>query len=240
MSDGRARDRRGVLVAVVIGTALIAASCGGDGGGGGGGGDAGQQELVGLFKVDPGECSGSEISGSYFRMIQSGGKLDGPFVTNGDSVCKDKSYTALSPGSDGGLITGELQGHPEPPMDEQGNGMADNVIQPQPWFAVAFACTTNSPDMQSEEEVPAPTITFDGKGTLSGEISAFSCAWNGQFFNQGAPKPDGESPGLTSPVTGTYDPDSGKYTLEWTSTVVGGAFDKFTGVWHLEGTFEES
>jgi hypothetical protein len=26
--------------------------------------------------------------------------------------------------------------------------------------------------------------------------------------------------------------------LEWASQIVGGAFDNFTGVWHLEGTLE--
>jgi hypothetical protein len=240
MSEGRVRGRRGALIAIVAGAALIATSCGGNGDDGGGTDSGGQQELVGLFKIDQGECSGSDISGSYFRMIQSGGKLDGPFVTNGDSACKDKSYTAVSPGSDGGMITGEIQGHPDPALDGKGNGTAANMIQPQPWFAVAFGCTTNSPDMQTEEDASPPKITFDGEGKLTGETTAYSCAWNGQFFNQGAPKPDGSSPGLTSPVSGTYDPDTGRYTLEWTSTIVGGAFDKFTGVWHLEGVFEES
>lgn len=243
MVDRPSRNGKRVLLALLATVAVVAASCGGDSGDGGGGGssdEGGQQELAGLFKIDPGECAGAEVSGSYFRMIQSGGKLDGPFVSNGDSPCKDKTYTGLRPGSDGGLITGTLQSHPDPALDDKGNGLASKIIQPQPWFAVAFACTTNSPDMQSEDETSPPVIRVDGEGNLTGDTSAFSCAWNGQFFNQGAPKADGSSPGLTSPVTGTYDADSGRYTLEWTSTIVGGAFDKFTGVWHLEGVFEKS
>lgn len=224
--------------------ALLASACGGGGGTGDGssGGGSDGEKLAGIFKVDPGECSGSEISGSYFRMVQSGGTIaDGPFVANGDSSCKDKAYTALSPGTDGGLSTVELRSHPDPAFDKKGNGLADSVIQPQPWFAVAFACTTSSPDPQSKEEVGVPEISHDGSGNLTGTTSAYSCAWNGQFFNQGAPKPDGSTPGETSDAaTGTYDPDTGAFTLEWTSTIVGGAFDKFTGVWHLEGTFEPS
>ena len=63
-------------------------------------------------------------------------------------------------------------------------------------------------------------------------------AWNGQQFNQGAPKPDGSSPGITVAPKGTYDPATGKYVLEWASQIVGGPFDGYTGVWHLEGTFK--
>ena len=75
-------------------------------------------------------------------------------------------------------------------------------------------------------------------GRLSGQLQAFSASWNKQFFNQGSPKPDGSTPGLTSLITGTYDADTKAYTLEWTSQIVGGPFNKFSGFWHLEGVFE--
>ena len=41
-------------------------------------------------------------------------------------------------------------------------------------------------------------------------------------------------------ATGTYDPETGAFTLEWTSYIEGGAFNGFTGLWHLEGVFEPS
>ncbi len=42
----------------------------------------------------------------------------------------------------------------------------------------------------------------------------------------------------TSPVTGAYDAETGAFVLEWSSQIVGGPFNDFTGVWPLEGTFE--
>jgi cell division septation protein DedD len=44
-------------------------------------------------------------------------------------------------------------------------------------------------------------------------------------------------PDNTAAASGTYDAATGRYTLTWTSTIVGGPFDKFAGQWHLEGTF---
>lgn len=228
-------DRRLVLVPLVL--ALVAAACGGgdgateaaDGGG----------VLTGVFRIEAGTCEDEGVtSGSYFRMVQSGGALDeGPFVGNGDSPCGDDTYTPLAAGSDGGLVAGDYQPHPDPAFDEDGNAVASQITEPQTWFAVDFALATNPTDPQTELEVPTPEITAED-GALSGDLSAFAAAWNGQHFNQGSPKPDGEQPGNTRPVTGSYDPDTGAYTLEWSSQIVGGPFNNFTGVWHLEGTFE--
>jgi len=39
-------------------------------------------------------------------------------------------------------------------------------------------------------------------------------------------------------ATGAYNPADHHYTLQWTSPIVGGPFNGFTGVWHLEGQFE--
>ena len=77
----------------------------------------------------------------------------------------------------------------------------------------------------------------------SAEIDAFvavSAYYGGEVFNQGAPKPDGSSPGSTAGPAGQIDPETGEFTLEWTSQISGGAFDGFTGVWHMEGVFEAS
>jgi hypothetical protein len=80
----------------------------------------------------------------------------------------------------------------------------------------------------------------DEDGQLTGDVSAIAASWNNEFFNQGSPKPDGSAPGLTTPVTGTYDPDTGAFVLEWSSQIVGGPFNDFTGIWHLEGAFTPS
>jgi hypothetical protein len=74
-------------------------------------------------------------------------------------------------------------------------------------------------------------------GQLSGDLRAFAASWNRQHFNQGAPKPDGSTPGITSGPSGTYDASTRRFTLTWTSQIVGGPFNNFTGAWHLTGTF---
>lgn len=244
------RGRRfGLRVALPLAAAaLLATACGGDdddastattSAPGETAAPSGPQELVGLFRVDPGVCAEAGVTaGSSFRMVQAGGTVaDGPFIENGDSTCGDKTWNPLLPGSDGGLRTGAYQPQPDPAFDAAGNAAAQAIVMPVPFFAVNFGVSTNETDPQTGEATSVPTITA-ADGALSGDLSAFAASWNNQLFNQGSPKPDGSSPGNTTAVTGTFDPATGRFTLEWTSLIVGGPFNDFTGVWHLEGTFE--
>jgi len=203
---------------------------------------SGAGPLVGTFKVTAGACtSGADVKGTYFRMVNAGGTpAKGPYVANADSTCTDKTYSALQPGTDGGLTTGAYQPQPSDPFDATKNGVADKIIEPVKFFAVGFAASTNAKDPETGKAVPEPTISVDENGKLTGKVAAVSVAWNGQQFNQGAPKPDGSSPGATAALTGTYDAKTGAYELEWASQIVGGPFDGFTGVWHFEGTFAKS
>jgi hypothetical protein len=194
--------------------------------------------LKGLFRVNPASCSGPQVSGSYFRMIQPGGTKDGPWVSNNDSVCADKTYTDLTPGRDGGLSTTGFQPQPGAAFDVAGSGTADRIVQPKGFFGTKFAAATNEKDPQTNSPTTVPEVVFDGAGKLSGNVSAYAAAWNNQHFNQGAPKPDGSKPGLTSGPDGTLDPTTKKFTLEWTTTIVGGPFNNFTGKWHFEGVYE--
>jgi hypothetical protein len=223
---------------VVLAVTLFAAGCGG-GDGNDAGADVGGGALTGVFNITAGRCSDAGVTtGSFFRMVQPKGKTStGPFVKNGDSPCGDKTFTPLSPGSDGGLVTGSYQPHPNPPFDGSGNGSAKALSKPQKWFAVAFSLATNPTDPQTKKKVEAPTIEYSG-GKLSGDLRALAAAWNGQHFNQGAPKPDGTSPGNTTAPSGTYDAETKAFTLTWASQIVGGPFNNFTGVWHLQGRFE--
>ncbi len=192
-------------------------------------------ELAGTFRIAAGSCSGG-ASGSYFRMILPTGNQQGPWIENDDSTCGDKTYTLLSPGTDGGLVAGSHQPAPTPGFDDKGNSLAARVIRPVTFFGVRFAASTNATDLQTGTATPAPALRVEG-GNLVGDLSAFDATWNKQSFNQGSPKPDGSRPGNTTPVTGTYDAGTGAYTLTWTSQIVGGPFNNFTGQWHLEGTF---
>ena len=184
-------------------------------------------ELVGTFSIEDAVCDdAANVSGSYFRMLQPGGTLDaGPFIPNADSACADTTFSGLTAGTDGGLVTGDWQGAPDPAFDETGNGLAAAVFAPVTFFAVAFAGATDP-----AEAVPTLTAT---DGVLTGDLSAFTAYYGNASFNQGAPKPDatGEAP------MGTIDPETGAYVLDWTSQIVGGSFNDFVGVWHLEGTF---
>jgi hypothetical protein len=197
---------------------------------------SGPQELVGLFKVDPGTCADAGVTaGSYFRMAQAGGTVeDGPFVPNGDSTCGDTTWNLLLPGTDGGLRTGAYQPHPDPIFDAAGNAGASAIVMPVKFFAVDFGVATSETDSEA-----MPTMSVED-GTLTGDLSAFAAAWNNQQFNQGSPKPDGSMPGATAAVSGTFDDATKRFTLDWSSQIVGGPFNDFTGIWHLEGTFEAS
>ena len=196
--------------------------------------------LVGTFGVTAASCaSGAPTSGSYFRMVQSGGTTTaGPFVPNADSTCGDKTYSALQPGTAGGLTTGKYQPDPSPAFDSAGNGLAAAIVAPTKFFGVNFAVSTNATDPQTKTSTKKPSIKVSGK-KLTGDLDAVSVAYGNQQFNQGAPKPDGSTPTGTAGPTGTYDAKTGKYTLDWSSAIIGGPFSGFTGIWHLEGTFKK-
>jgi hypothetical protein len=170
-------------------------------------------------------------------MIQPGGTVaKGKYFSNPDSSCRDKSFSVQRPGADGGLVTGSFQPNPAKAFNAHGDALADRITTPGSFTAIKFAISTNSTDPQTGKRLSAPRIVDNG-GRLSGEITAWTAAWNNLFFNQGSPKPDGSRPGLTTPVTGSYDSGTHAFVLTWASQIVGGPFNGFSGYWHLEGTF---
>jgi hypothetical protein len=241
---GRGATARAV---VVLAVALAVAACGGSStpaaspGSSGGATGSAPGPLKGLFKITAGVCgTGGVTSGSWFRMVQPNGKATtGPFVTNGDSSCTDKTWTPLSPGTAGGLETGGYQPQPAAQFDGAGNSLAGAITAPTTFFAVKFGLSTNPVDPQTHQPVPAPSLTYSG-GALTGQLEALAASWNHQQFNQGAPKPGGGTPGLTAPPHGTYNPTTRAFTLDWSSQIVGGPFNNFTGIWHLAGVFQPS
>jgi hypothetical protein len=193
--------------------------------------------LVGLFRFTPGAYAAGVATGSYIRLVLAGGtKEKGPFFPNPSS--KATTYTLLRPGSDGGLRTGTYQPAPSSPFSPTGDALASRIIAPQRFALIQYSAQTSPKDPQTGADVPAPAISLSPDGRLSGQLQAFAAQWNKQNFNVGSPKPDGSFPGLTSPVSGTYNADTKAYTLEWTSQIVGGPFNNFSAFWHFEGTFE--
>jgi hypothetical protein len=236
---------------------------GADGGGSGNG-----DELVGLFRLTPGAVEGDEVTGTWFRMLQPGGDADdGPYMKNADSPADGGQATLLAPGSSGGLRSAGYQSQPSPAFDAEGNSLADAITVPTRFFGVEFSISTNAVDPQTKTEVAPPTVRLDD-GKLTADLSAWAASWNNQDFNQGAPKPvlstGAQAPGQEQAekvwdwvaqryleaapaastsgdgATGTYDPDTRRFVLEWTSYIEGGPFNGFTGLWHLEGVFEPS
>ncbi|GAA2066347.1 hypothetical protein [Williamsia deligens] len=225
-------------------------------------------DLVGLFRLDPGKVNGDTVSGSWFRMVQPAGTVkDGPFMPNGDSPAQGGTVTLLSPGTEGGLRVGGFQSEPTPGFAPDGNSLSGSIMAPTRFFGVEFGASTNAVDPQTRRAVVAPSVHDEG-GKLTANVTAWAASWNNQEFNQGAPKApaaagpqvpgvaqatrawdwvsqkwlgqDNASSGDGPPATGTYDASSRRYTLEWTSLIVGGPFNGFTGVWHLEGLYEPS
>jgi hypothetical protein len=201
------------------------------------GASSGTRALNGTFKLTPGACTGETVTGSYFRMIFPGGSVaSGKFFDNPDSSCDDKSYTLAVPGTQGGLVTGKYQPNPTPAFSAQGGALVNSIVQPESFTAINFSIATNKVDPQTGVSVPAPSLRVTGS-KISGQLEAWSASWNKLYFNQGSPKPGGAKPGLTAPVTGTYNAKTHAFVLSWTSQVVGGPFNGFTGDWHLTGTF---
>jgi hypothetical protein len=193
--------------------------------------------LIGTFIITAGSCSGGVASGTYLRMVLPGGSNGaGPYFSNSASTCSDLSYTPLAPGAAGGLVTGSYQAQPGTPFDAAGNSLSDQITAPVAFEGVKFGTATNPTDPQTGLRTPVPTITANGSA-LSGDLAAFGVSWNNQEFNQGSPKPDGSSPGNTSPVAGTYNPATRAYVLQWSSQVVGGPFNGFSAFWNLTGRY---
>lgn len=234
-------NTRALRVALpTLAIAATIAACGSSSSGGDPASSGKGTALVGTFHLTPGKCSTGTPTGSYFRMIDRGGTVaHGKYFRNPDSPCKDQSFSVQQPGTDGGLITGSYQPSPSKPFDAAGNSLATKIAQPGTFTAIKFGVETDPVDPQTHKKVPAPAI-YDNNGKLTGQLEAFSASWNNQYFNQGSPKPGGALPGLTTPVSGTYDAKTGQFVLTWASQIQGGAFDGFSGYWHLQGHFTPS
>jgi hypothetical protein len=222
--------------------------------------------LVGLFRLDPGTFADGKLDGTWFRMLQPGGKADsGPYMINADSPADGGLATLLTPGRSGGLWSGSYQSQPVPAFDGNGGSLSNAIITPTKFFAVDFGISTNRIDPQTKTLLPPPTVTLSG-GKLSADLSSWAASWNRQDFNQGAPKPVSSTGAQAAgqngagkawdyvagkwldtpaaPVStgaraaGTFDAKTRRFVLDWTSLIVGGPFNGFTGIWHLTGIFE--
>ncbi len=182
--------------------------------------------------------TGSTATGTYFRLIFPGRKTQsGRFFENAGSRCSDRSYTVLTAGRQGGLMSGAFQPGQRPAFTRKGDAAANAIVRPVSFTGINLSLSTSPTDPQTRRQVPPPKI-YDSRGRLTGQLQALSIAWDGIFINQGSPKPGGLLTGATLPVTGTYSAITHKFVLTWMSQIVGGRFNGFTGYWHLAGTFK--
>ncbi len=198
--------------------------------------------LVGRFRLTPGTCNPATktVTGSYFRLIFPHGNVNtGYFFENTSSLCTDKSYTILKPGTQRGLMTGTYQPGPRRAFTRTGDARASLIVKPALFATADLSLSTQPIDPQTRRGAPPPSIVDSG-GRLSGQVEAMSMPWNKVFINQGSPKPGGVRPGLTTPLKGTYNARTHKFMLTWTSQIVGGPFTGFIGFWHLTGTFAQA
>lgn len=259
----RAAGTACAVFAVAVGLTLSVAPAGAKSATGGGG-----RELVGLFRLTAGSAAGDELSGTYFRMLEPGASpTSGPYMKNANSSADGGEATLLQPGTAGGFRTNQYQAQPTPGFDAGGDSLADSITTPTAFFGVKFSISTNRVDLQTKT-ASAPPIVVLKNGKLTADLSSWAASWNNQNFNQGAPKPvsstQAKSPGQQQAqqawnffsqrwlgaqakatvsgagATGTYDPKTGKFVLQWTSLIVGGPFNGFTGLWHLTGVFQPS
>jgi len=188
--------------------------------------------LSGTVSVDAGYDTGGTPGGSYFRLEFPGG---GGYYDNTSSANADGTYTLLSQGTTG-LDLGTNQNPASPAFDLSYNSLSDDILSPTPFADTVnsatydFSVATPSTDVTVTPNVPHTAVSLDqtGGGTvrpLTGDLSSWTAYWGGQVFTQGS----------TSLTSSTWNSSTGAVVLNWTSTVVGGPFNGFTGHWHIEG-----
>lgn len=194
-------------------------------------------KLQGVLEIAAGQCGSGTPAGSYFQMTKGGGP-----IKNNSPNCGDGTYTMLNQGSTG-LSLGSFQPPPDPSFDANGNALASDIVKPVPFFGTAFSLASDAKDEQNSPsgaaKFSAPSAVLSGT-TLTADLSSLLATWNGtpnKSCADGSPPGNGCYDQGSSSATGSYDPATQHYTLSWSATIQGGAFNGATGNWHLEGTF---
>jgi ABC-type amino acid transport substrate-binding protein len=223
-----------VLLAVAALVALgLAAGCGGSAKA------AAPTRLIGLFKLTPGHCTTAQAkpTGSYLIAISA---AENHAVTNKQGGCADPAYTPLTPGTDGGLITGGFQTEPKPAFDAERNATATRIVKPVAFGRFRFGMSTNPRDEQDapggEPAFPAP-VALDTDGALAIDLRSLVLTYAGRSHSTCK-----QSYGLgcwelgSKSASGTYDAATHQFVIDWFS---GESFvpngDSIEV--HLEGTF---
>ncbi|MHB1533256.1 MAG: hypothetical protein ACYC1D_01330 [Acidimicrobiales bacterium] len=192
--------------------------------------------MTGQFQIAAGSCQGSGAPGGSWIQLGLGGSP----ITNPASPCDGGRYTPVSQGT-AGLEMGQFQPNPTPTFDASGNSLADAILTPAPFLGTKFGAASDPQDEQSApggpSVFPAPQAVLNGS-TITANLSAINFTYNGTPNGTCA---SGAGDGCyavgSAAVSGTYDASTRSYTLGWTATIHGGAFNNATATFHLAGTF---
>ncbi|MBV9412364.1 MAG: hypothetical protein JO148_12260 [Acidimicrobiia bacterium] len=194
----------------------------------------GVQRLVGTFVLGPPTCAGDRPAGSWF-VVSYGTKVQ----QNPASSCAGGAATLLAPGAVG-LPTGHFLLDPQPTFDGQGDSVSAGIIRPTQFGSHKLGMATSPNDVQDAPGGPAafsaPEALWQG-GNLVVDLRALDVTYDGP--------PDSTCVSAAGngcwlegarQATGTYDPATGAFSLEWLSS------QGFTGAsagvtFHLAGTF---
>lgn len=169
-------------------------------------------------------CSDAQIELRGLFTIETGSRFDIPGV----------SWGLLVSGTDGGLISGAYQPDPPPTVHVGDLTGARSLIDPDVFLFFGFPTFVSTNEIDPVDGItryPVPVIFDHGDGTITADLSSWDCQWGVVHFNQGAPK---SSAGNPAP-SGTYEAQTGAYSLSWKSFVTEGAFKGSTGEWTLVG-----
>lgn len=135
-------------------------------------------------------------------------------ITGGDFGMGSPGGTAITAGPASPIVAGTYQG------SNTAAGTLTNFL----FFGTPVFTFTAASDPGIAGGGPAPSGTADATtGTIAMDMSSFFASWNGTDFSQGGQ------------ATGTYNGSTGDYSMNWSSTIVGGSFNGQTGYWHLSG-----
>ncbi|MHB1712357.1 MAG: hypothetical protein ACYCV7_13310, partial [Acidimicrobiales bacterium] len=194
------------------------------------------KSMTGQFQITGGTCNGSSApNGSWIQLGLGGGPIANP-----GSSCDGGNYTPLSPGTSG-LEIGQFQPNPTPTFDAKGNSLAGAIIAPTVFLGGKFGAATAPQDEQTAPNGPAvfpvPQAVLNGS-QITANLSAVNFTYNGSPNSTCASTGgDGCYSVGSADVTGVYDPTDKVYSMQWTATVHGGAFNNATATFHLSGTF---
>jgi hypothetical protein len=172
--------------------------------------------LEGTLTLGPSSCPNSTPTGSYF-IISYAPLTEG----NSSSSCDGGSYTLLQPGTTG-LAVGAFTPDPSPTFDANGNSLANSIITPVPFSGHSLGLGTSPDDVQDAPQGPAvfsaPEAIVEGTN-LAVDLRSLNASYDGTPNDTCA-----QSYGVgcwlegSRVATGTYDPTTGDFTLDWFSS----------------------